>query len=63
MTTARKAVLIVATVLLVGGSALALGAFAAADFRFENLSNTTRDWVSDTRILEPRQRRPTPPSW
>ena len=53
MTTARKAVLIVATVLLVGGSALALGAFAATDFRFKNLSNTTRDWVSDTRILEP----------
>ena len=58
MTTARKAVLIVATVLLVGGSALALGAFAAADFRFENLSNTTRDWVSDTRILEPEAEAP-----
>ena len=39
MTTARKVVLIVATVMLVGGSALALGAFTLADFRFENLSN------------------------
>ena len=51
MTTARKVVLIVATVMLVGGSALALGAFTLADFRFENLSNTTRDWVSSTQTL------------
>ena len=37
MTTARKAVLIVATVLLLGGAALSMSAFAMADFRFENL--------------------------
>lgn len=58
MTTARKAVLIVATALLVGGSALALGAFAAADFRFENLSNTTRDWVSNTKTLSTESEAP-----
>lgn len=58
MTTARKAVLIVATVLLVGGSALALGAFAMADFRFENLSNTTRDWDSNTTTLQPETEAP-----
>ncbi len=58
MTTARKAVLIVATVLLVGGSALALGAFAAADFRFENLSNDTRDWASTTLTLDAESETP-----
>ncbi len=51
MTTARKVVLIVATVLLLGGAALSMGAFAMADFRFENLSNTTRDWTSNTSTM------------
>lgn len=46
MTTARKVVLIVATALLVGGAAIAFGAFAAAGFDFRNLSNSGRDWES-----------------
>ena len=58
MTTARKVMLIVATVFLVGGSALAMGAFALADFRFENLSNDTRDWTSTTMALDPEAEAP-----
>ena len=50
MSRSRKVVLVLATVLLVGGSALSLFAFAKAGFSLQNLS-TTRDWVSGTRTL------------
>ena len=50
MSRSRKVVLVLATVLLVGGSALSLFAFAKAGFSLQNLS-TTRDWVSSTRTL------------
>ena len=50
MSRSRKVVLGLATVLLVGGSALSLFAFAKAGFSLQNLS-TTRDWVSSTRTL------------
>ena len=42
MSRSRKVVLVLATVLLVGGSALSLFAFAKAGFSLQNLS-TTRD--------------------
>ena len=50
MSRSRKVVLVLATVLLVGGSALSLFALAKAGFSLQNLS-TTRDWVSSTRTL------------
>lgn len=53
MTTARKVVLIIATALVIGGCAISFGAFAAADFRLENLSNVPRDWTEATETLDP----------
>lgn len=52
MTTARKVVLIIATALVIGGCAISFGAFAAADFRLENLSNMPRDWTEVTETLD-----------
>lgn len=58
MSTARKVVLVIATALVLGGSAISLGAFAAADFRLENLSNVPRDWTAATDVLEPESEAP-----
>ena len=52
MTTARKTVLIIASVLVAGGLAIAFGAFAAAGFDIRNLSNDPRDWERSSRLLK-----------
>ena len=54
---ARKVVLVIATVMLVGGCLLSLGSFAAAGFDWKNLS-TTRDWVQESRTLAPEAEAP-----
>lgn len=52
MTTARKTVLIIASVLVAGGLAIAFGAFAAAGFDIRNLSNDPRDWEKIEQTFE-----------
>ncbi|MEG0991569.1 MAG: hypothetical protein RR842_12510 [Gordonibacter sp.] len=56
MSRARKVVLIVATILLVTGSAIGMGAFAAANFNLANFS--TVSWEQTTDTLAPEAESP-----
>ena len=38
MSSGKKTLLVIATILVIGGGAISFGAFAAAGFNFENLS-------------------------
>lgn len=53
MSKAKKVVLIIAAVLVVGGIATSFGAFAAAGFDVRNLSNEARDWKQATHTFAP----------
>ena len=57
MSKARRTVLIVATVLLVTGAAIAMGAFAAAGFNLANLS-TVNGWERTTDTFAPEAETP-----
>lgn len=52
MSKAKKILLIVASVFVIGGAILAFGAFAVAGFDFKNLSTEDMDWNSTTRTFE-----------
>lgn len=62
MSSGKKTLLVIATILVIGGGAISFGAFAAAGFNFENLSTESRNWTSSTKTFAPRRKAPTPPS-
>lgn len=45
MSSGKKTLLVIATILVIGGGAISFGAFAAAGFNFENLSTESRNWT------------------
>lgn len=51
MSSGKKTLLIIATILVVGGSAISFGAFAAAGFNPANLSTDSRNWTSTTKTF------------
>lgn len=53
MSSGKRVVLIIATILVIGGSAISFGAFAAAGFNFQNLSTEARNWAPVTKTFEP----------
>ena len=53
MSSARKTILIIATILVIGGAAISFGAFAAAGFTPKGLSTDARDWASTTHTFTP----------
>ena len=53
MSSGKRVVLIIATILVIGGSAISFGAFAAAGFNPENLSTEARNWAPVTKTFEP----------
>lgn len=58
MSSGKKMVLIVATILVIGGCAIAFGAFAAAGFNPENLSTESHNWTSTTKTFDPEAESP-----
>lgn len=58
MSSAKKTMLVIATILLVGGAAISFGAFAAAGFNPQNLSTDSRSWASNTYSFEPEAESP-----
>lgn len=62
MSSGKKTLLVIATILVIGGGAISFGAFAAAGFNFENLSTESRNWTSSTKTFAPEAESPTPPS-
>ena len=53
MSSGKKTLLVIATILVIGGGAISFGAFAAAGFNFENLSTESRNWTSSTKTFAP----------
>lgn len=58
MSSGKKTLLVIATILVVGGFAISFGAFAAAGFSIENLSTESRNWTSTTKTLDPEAESP-----
>lgn len=52
MSSGKRAMLIIATILVVGGSAISFGAFAAAGFNPANLSTEARNWTAETKVFD-----------
>ena len=62
MSSGKKTLLVIATILVIGGGAISFGAFAAAGFNFENLSTESRNWTSSTKTFAPETENPHTPS-
>ena len=58
MSSGKKTLLVIATILVIGGGAISFGAFAAAGFNFENLSTESRNWTSSTKTFAPETENP-----
>ena len=58
MSSGKKTLLVIATILVIGGGAISFGAFAAAGFNFENLSTESRNWTSSTKTFAPEAESP-----
>ena len=58
MSSGKKTLLVIATILVIGGGAISFGAFAAAGFNFENLSTESRNWTSSTKTFAPEAENP-----
>ena len=61
MSSGKKTLLVIATILVIGGGAISFGAFAAAGFNFENLSTESRNWTSSTKTFAPSGSPDPPP--
>ena len=58
MSSGKKTLLVIATILVIGGGAISFGAFAAAGVNFENLSTESRNWTSSTKTFAPEAESP-----